>query len=49
MLGHSAAPGTPAAIARELAWSRRPGGRQPVGAGGPMRNVELVLRNPRRG
>jgi hypothetical protein len=48
MLGHSAPPGSPAAIARELAWSRRPGGPQPVGAGGPMRNVELVLRDPRR-
>jgi metallophosphoesterase (TIGR03767 family) len=48
MLGHSAAPGTPAAISRELAWQRRPGGPRPAGAGGPMRNVELLLRDPRR-
>jgi metallophosphoesterase (TIGR03767 family) len=48
MLAHAAPPGSLAAIARELAWSRRPGGRRAGGAGGPMRNVELVVRDPRR-
>jgi metallophosphoesterase (TIGR03767 family) len=38
-----------AAISRELAWQRRPRGhRFATGAGGPMRNVELVVRDPRR-
>jgi hypothetical protein len=48
MLAHAAPPNTLAWISRELAWSRRPGGRRAAGAGGPMRNVELVLRDPRR-
>jgi hypothetical protein len=34
---------------RELAWQRRPREhRFAMGAGGPMRNVELVARDPRR-
>jgi metallophosphoesterase (TIGR03767 family) len=37
-----------ASISRELAWARRPGGRPAAAAGGPMRNVELVVRDPRR-
>jgi metallophosphoesterase (TIGR03767 family) len=37
-----------ASISRALAWSRRPAGRHAPGSGGPMRNVELVLRDPRR-
>jgi metallophosphoesterase (TIGR03767 family) len=37
-----------ASIARELAWSRRPAGRRPPASGGRMRNVELVVRDPRR-
>jgi metallophosphoesterase (TIGR03767 family) len=49
MLGHAAPAGSLASIARELAWRRRPGGRPAGSAGGPMRNVELVVRDPRRG
>jgi metallophosphoesterase (TIGR03767 family) len=37
-----------ASLSRGLAWARRPGGRPAGAAGGPMRNVELVLRDPRR-
>jgi metallophosphoesterase (TIGR03767 family) len=37
-----------ASIARSLAWSRRPGGRQAAGSGGPNRDVELIVRDPRR-
>jgi hypothetical protein len=37
-----------ASISRALAWSRRSGGRRPAGSGGPMRNVELIVRDPRR-
>jgi metallophosphoesterase (TIGR03767 family) len=38
-----------ASISRALAWSRRPGGRRAAGvSGGPMRNVELIVRDPRR-
>lgn len=48
MLGHDASAGSLASIARELAWRRRPGGPPASPAGGPMRNVELVLRDPRR-
>jgi metallophosphoesterase (TIGR03767 family) len=48
MLAHAAPPNTLAWISLELAWSRRPGGRRPAGVGGAMRNVELVLRDPRR-
>jgi metallophosphoesterase (TIGR03767 family) len=58
MLPHAAplgAPGrgaalTPAALAsisRELSARRRPAGVRPPGSGGRMRNVELVLRDPR--
>jgi hypothetical protein len=36
-----------ASLSRELAWARRPGGRS-AAAGGPMRKVELVVRDPRR-
>jgi metallophosphoesterase (TIGR03767 family) len=36
-----------ASLSRELGWARRPGGRS-AAAGGPMRNVELVVRDPRR-
>jgi metallophosphoesterase (TIGR03767 family) len=35
-----------ASLSRELAWARR--GRSAAAAGGPMRNVELVMRDPRR-
>jgi metallophosphoesterase (TIGR03767 family) len=49
MLGHDAPAGSLASIARELAWQRRPGGAPASPAGGPMRNVELVVRDPRRG
>jgi metallophosphoesterase (TIGR03767 family) len=38
-----------ASLSRELAWARRAGGRSAAAAGGPMRNVELVMRDPRRG
>jgi metallophosphoesterase (TIGR03767 family) len=38
-----------ASIARSLAWSRRPGGRQAAGSGGPNRDIELIVRDPRRG
>jgi hypothetical protein len=48
MLAHAAPPNTPAWISRELAWGRRSGGRGAAGRGGPMRNVELVVRDPRR-
>jgi hypothetical protein len=37
-----------ASISRALAWGRRPGGPRRAGSGGPMRNVELVLPDPRR-
>jgi metallophosphoesterase (TIGR03767 family) len=37
-----------ASLSRELAWARRPRGRSAAPAGGPMRNVELVMRDPRR-
>jgi metallophosphoesterase (TIGR03767 family) len=58
MLPHAAPSGLPApgaaldpaglaSLSRELAWARRPGGRS-AAAAGPMRNVELVLRDPRR-
>jgi metallophosphoesterase (TIGR03767 family) len=47
MLPHAAPAGSFASIARELAWQRRAGGRA-TAAGGPMRNVELVVRDPRR-
>jgi hypothetical protein len=49
MLGHSAPGGSLASIARRLAWQRRPGGAPAGSAGGPMRNLELVVRDPRRG
>jgi hypothetical protein len=59
MLGHAAPAAVPApgaalgpaglaSLSRELAWARRPGGRPAAVAGGPMRNVELVIRDPRR-
>jgi hypothetical protein len=48
MLGHAAPAGSLGAIAPQLAWQRRPGGARPGSAGGPMRNVELVVRDPRR-
>ena len=38
-----------ASLSRELAWARRPRGRSGAASGGPMRNVELVMRDPRRG
>ena len=38
-----------ASLSRELSWARRPHGRSGAAAGGPMRNVELVMRDPRRG
>jgi hypothetical protein len=46
--GASLDPAGLASIARELAWERRPGGRAARAAGGPMRDVELVMRDPRR-
>jgi metallophosphoesterase (TIGR03767 family) len=59
MLAHAAPTAAPApgaalgptglaSLSRELAWARRPGGRSAKPAGGPMRNVELVVRDPRR-
>jgi metallophosphoesterase (TIGR03767 family) len=59
MLAHTAPTVTPApgaalgpaglaSISRELAWERRPGGRSAGAAGGAMRNVELMVRDPRR-
>jgi metallophosphoesterase (TIGR03767 family) len=59
MLAHAAPSAAPApgaaldpaglaSISRELAWARRPGGRSAARAGGPGRNVELVMRDPRR-
>jgi hypothetical protein len=60
MLPHAAPLGPPAgaaglspaalaSISREMAKRRRPAGVRPPGAGGRMRNVELVVRDPRRG
>jgi metallophosphoesterase (TIGR03767 family) len=49
MLAHDAPAGSLPSVARELALQRRPGGRPAGSAGGPMRNVELVVRDPRRG
>jgi metallophosphoesterase (TIGR03767 family) len=46
--GASLDPAGLASIARELAWARRRGGRPAAAAGGAMRNVELVVRDPRR-
>ncbi len=59
MLAHAAPDAAPApgaaldpaglaSISRELAWARRPGGRPAAAAGGPMRNVELVVQDPRK-
>jgi hypothetical protein len=48
--GAALGPAELASISRELAWGRRPPVRRiAAGSGGPMRNVELVLRDPRRG
>ena len=47
--GAALRPARLASLSRELAWARRPGGRSAIPAGGPMRNVELVVRDPRRG
>jgi metallophosphoesterase (TIGR03767 family) len=60
MLPHAAPPARPApgpgaaldaaglaSISRALAWDRRPAGHRGAGAG-PMRNVELIVRDPRR-
>jgi hypothetical protein len=46
--GAALGPAELASISRALAWSRRPAGRRAPGLGGPMRNLELVLRDPRR-
>jgi metallophosphoesterase (TIGR03767 family) len=46
--GSALSPAGLASISRELAWQRRPGGRRPAAAGGPMRNVELLVRDPRQ-
>jgi metallophosphoesterase (TIGR03767 family) len=46
--GAALGPAELASLSRELAWARRPGGRAAQPAGGPMRNVELVVRDPRR-
>jgi metallophosphoesterase (TIGR03767 family) len=46
--GAALGPAELASLSRELAWARRPGGRSATPAGGPMRNVELVVRDPRR-
>jgi hypothetical protein len=46
--GAALGPAELASLSRELAWARRPGGRAAKPAGGPMRNVELVVRDPRR-
>ena len=46
--GAALGPSGLASLSRELAWARRPGGRSAKPAGGPMRNVELVVRDPRR-
>jgi metallophosphoesterase (TIGR03767 family) len=46
--GAALGPAELASLSRELAWARRPGGRSATPAGGPMRNVELVIRDPRR-
>src|SRR5918999_4828087 len=59
MLAHAAPTAAPApgaalgptglaSLSPELAWARRPGGRSAKPASGPMRNVELVVRDPRR-
>jgi hypothetical protein len=37
-----------ASMSRALAWSGRSGGPPTTGAGGPMRNVELIVPDPRR-
>jgi metallophosphoesterase (TIGR03767 family) len=46
--GAALGPAELASISRALAWSRRPAGRRAPGPGGPMRNLELVVRDPRR-
>jgi len=45
--GDAFTPSQLASISRAVAWIRRSGGPRPPGAGGPMRNVELVVRDPR--
>jgi metallophosphoesterase (TIGR03767 family) len=46
--GSALTPADMASISRELSWQRRPGGRRSAASGGPHRNVELLVRDPRR-
>ncbi|HEV3376462.1 MAG TPA: hypothetical protein VG126_04215, partial [Thermoleophilaceae bacterium] len=46
--GSALTPPEMASISRELSWRRRSGGPRPASGGGPMRNVELLVRDPRR-